>query len=292
MRFPLLAALAFAALPLMAKTLHVYVLTGQSNSLGAIKGNPADPKRMRPAPERVRFWQANFGDYNRVSPPHAPHWEKVRPQRAAQEVMGPEYGFAQAMEAANPWPGDTVAIIKASRDGGGNTLWRPGGEAYAAVTNAVASALAAVPKTAFDKVRIEALLYLQGESDKKREIPDAPKHFAALFENLRRDLPALTGANAKDMKAILGEPATWHGRDATFGGTTTRDGLKALADALETVGWVPTRDLPKITKGDQMGVHYDGNAQLTIGRRFAAEALRLSAAPAKKGQGRPSGARR
>lgn len=281
MRFPLFVAVSLMALPMAAKTLHVYVLTGQSNSLGAIKGNPAEPGRMLPAPERVRFWQANFGAYNRVAPAHVPRWEKVRPQRAAQEVMGPEYGFAQAMEAANPWPGDGIALVKASRDGGGNSHWAPGGEAYTAVTNAVASALTAVPRGEFEKVRVEALLYLQGESDKGAEVTAAPERFAALLNNLRRDLPALTGADAAGMRAVLGEPAHWHGRDTTVGGATTRDGLKALAEAREDIGWAPTRDLPKIPKGDSMGVHYDGNAQLTIGRRFAAEALKLRAAEGK-----------
>ena len=36
------AALFFAAVPVAAETFHVFVLTGQSNSLGAIKGNFAD----------------------------------------------------------------------------------------------------------------------------------------------------------------------------------------------------------------------------------------------------------
>ncbi len=271
----LLLALSCLGLTLSAKTLHLYVLTGQSNSLGAIKGNPAAPERLRPAPERLRLWQANFGSYNRVTPPHIPHWEKVRPQRAQQEVMGPEYGFAQAMEAANPWPGDGIALVKASRDGGGNTHWRAGGDAYTTLTNAVANAVAALPKGAYRKVRLEALLYLQGESDKGAEIPAAPERFAELLGNLRRDLPALTGADASAMKAVLCEPADWHGRDAAFRGTTTRAGLKALADARKDIGWVPTRDLPKIAHGDAMGVHYNGDAQITIGHRLAAEALRL-----------------
>lgn len=272
----LLLMLSLAAPALTGKTLHVYILTGQSNSLGAIKGNPAAPERLRPAPERLRFWQANFGSYNRVTPPHIPHWEKVRPQRAAQEVMGPEYGFAQALEAANPWPGDDIALIKASRDGGGNTHWLPGGDAYTAVTNAVTSAIAALPKETYDAVRLEALLYLQGESNKGDEISAAPKRFAALLDNLRRDLPPLTGADASSLKAVLCEPATWHGRDPLHNGVTTRDGLKALADAREDIGWVPTRDQPKITHGDAMGVHYNGDAQIVIGRRLAAEALRLA----------------
>ncbi|MFR4416275.1 MAG: hypothetical protein ACLT8E_02095 [Akkermansia sp.] len=42
------------------------------------------------------------------------------------------------------------------------------------------------------------------------------------------------------------------------------------------MGWVPTRDLAKITSGDNMGVHYDGKSQITIGARYAYEAARLA----------------
>lgn len=42
------------------------------------------------------------------------------------------------------------------------------------------------------------------------------------------------------------------------------------------MGWVPTRDLAKITSGDSMGVHYDGKSQITIGARYAYEAARLA----------------
>ena len=42
------------------------------------------------------------------------------------------------------------------------------------------------------------------------------------------------------------------------------------------MGWVPTRDLAKITSGDNMGVHYDGKSQITIGARYPYEAARLA----------------
>lgn len=51
---------------------------------------------------------------------------------------------------------------------------------------------------------------------------------------------------------------------------------KPLARANDNMGWVPTRDLAKITSGDNMGVHYDGKSQITIGARYAYEAARLA----------------
>ncbi|MEG1552829.1 MAG: sialate O-acetylesterase [Kiritimatiellia bacterium] len=269
----LLLTVCFGAL-LPAKTLHVYLLTGQSNSLGAIKGNHAEIVRMRPTPSKILFWQENFGSFVRTDPPHTPQWEKVRPQKAAHGgvVMGLEYGFAQRLEAQNVWPMDDIAIIKVSRDGGGNHYWMDGGEARTAVMAALNNALTRLPRR-YLSIRLEAVLYLQGESDKGEEITAAADRFCDFFEAVKTAFGRLPGADSSNAKAILGENATWFDRDTTEQGKTTRDELKALAERREEIGWVPTRDLTKIKTGDQMGVHYDGNAQLTIGQRFADEAL-------------------
>ena len=52
--------------------------------------------------------------------------------------------------------------------------------------------------------------------------------------------------------------------------------MKALAASRPSLGYAPTRDLPKLTAGDQMGVHYNGQSQIRIGARFAYEAARLA----------------
>lgn len=48
--------------------------------------------------------------------------------------------------------------------------------------------------------------------------------------------------------------------------------MKELAASRPSLGYAPTRDLPKLTAGDQMGVHYNGQSQISIGARFAYEA--------------------
>ena len=94
-------------------------------------------------------------------------------------------------------------------------------------------------------------------------------------------------------KAIIGENANWggrnetdaetgnitgglKGRDTTVQGKTTQQVMKSLAASRPGMGYVPTRDLPKLTAGDNMGVHYSGKAQISIGARFAYEAARLA----------------
>ena len=94
-------------------------------------------------------------------------------------------------------------------------------------------------------------------------------------------------------KAVLGENANWagknesdpetgnltgslEGRDTEVQGKTTRQVMKDLAESRPSLGYAPTRDLPKLTAGDQMGVHYSGQSQISIGARFAYEAARLA----------------
>ena len=272
------AALFFAAVPVAAETFHVFVLTGQSNSLGAIKGNFADAEKMRPAPAKVLFWHENFGSYCTGADSAA--WERVAPQREGDLVMGPEYGFARALESGVAKRCGLLprrcGILKVSRDGGGNAHWAaPRGEAYGKILAAAKRAFSALPALGFDAVEIEALLYLQGESDSPSEIPLAGTRVVALRENLLRDLCALRVDGLKRISAartalLVGEPANFFGKEkrAADGGTSAENLRKATRSA-RLAAWIPTRDLPKIAFGDNLGVHYDGNAQLVVGARFA-----------------------
>ena len=79
----LAAALISAA---EAKTLQLYILTGQSNSLGAVKGSPASVEMLEQykSDGSTKFWHNNFNkntgnsvDYN---PPPSSSWGSVAPQ--------------------------------------------------------------------------------------------------------------------------------------------------------------------------------------------------------------------
>lgn len=269
---------ALTCVPAAAKTFNVFILTGQSNSLGAIKGNDAYEERMVPAPKKVRFWHGNFGSY--CTGTSSVEWGRVEPQRESQTVMGPEYGFAQAFEADVAdevgFAPEDCGILKVARDGGGNSLWlAPDGDAFRQILVVAGRAFAALPKLGYDRVEVRALLYLQGESDSPEEIPFAGTRVAALRENLIRALAAkkiegIETISSRRMILLVGEPANFFGREARAAdGTTSQERLKKTAQNALRAAWIPTRDLPKITHGDALGVHYNGNAQITIGRRFA-----------------------
>ena len=127
-----------------AKELKIFLLTGQSNSLGAVKGSPASPELLKKyEPKETLYWHENFGQREGVFPGASTSWEQVRPAMPRYNgnlCMGPEYGFAFTLEK-NGWFKDVdVAVVKASRDGGDNSHWRKNGQAYRTLVQAVKNA--------------------------------------------------------------------------------------------------------------------------------------------------------
>lgn len=281
-----------------AKELKIFLLTGQSNSLGAVKGSPASPELLKKyEPKNTLYWHENFGQREGVFPGASTSWEQVRPAMPRYNgslCMGPEYGFAFTLEK-NGWFRDAdVAIVKASRDGGDNSHWQKNGQAYKALVQAVKNACAAVDKSKNSKVEFAGLLYLQGESNIGASVPESASRFLELLGNLAADLKPYGDTSALSaQRAVIGENANWagknesdpetgnvtgglEGRDTEVQGKTTHQVMKELAASRPSLGYAPTRDLPKLTAGDQMGVHYNGQSQISIGARFAYEAARLA----------------
>lgn len=281
-----------------AKELKIFLLTGQSNSLGAVKGSPASPELLKKyEPGKTLYWHENFGQREGAFPGASTSWEQVRPAMPRYNgslCMGPEYGFAFTLEKNGWFREADVAIIKASRDGGGNSHWQKNGQAYKALVQAVKNACAAVDRSTYTKVEFAGLLYLQGESNAGASVPESASRFVELLGNLAADLKPYGDTSAlAAQKAVIGENANWssrnesdpetgnvtgglEGRDTEVQGKTTHRLLKELAMSRPSLGYAPTRDLPKLTAGDKMGVHYSGRSQISIGARFAYEAARLA----------------
>lgn len=278
MKIRMLFTTAFATALSMAEALadtpatgrHIFLLTGQSNSLGAVKGSPASPELLAKYRSGAKMWNGNMVRDTGVCFEKNPTWQAVEPQLPmynGNNCMGPEYGFCHILERRAPkvFKGK-LGIIKASLDGGGNHFWLKGGKAYGSMISSINAAMKAQKGGT-----IEGLIYLQGESDVGEEVTLAGKRFQQLAANLKKDIPA---PNLHFY--IVGQPATWHGKDTTVNGATTAAGLAKMAEAhKKNTAWVHTRDLTKITRGDNMGVHYDGKSQITIGARFGYQILLL-----------------
>lgn len=302
---PLAAALFASA---EAKTLQLYILTGQSNSLGAVKGSPASSALLDQYKSNgsTRFWHNNFnkdsGNSVDYQPQASSSWGTVTPQvcgtaSSHYNCMGPEYGFAAMMERKGWSLGGTASgdadtgIVKASLDGGGYTYWNKGTKAYNTIINTIREACENALANGYDNVEIMGVMYLQGESNANGN--SIANSFLTFLDNLQADISrdGVDTTRLANHQAILGEQALWNTTNVTntatgdvtggFNGNegkagTTRDQQHALAQENENMGWVPTRDLAKITSGDNMGVHYNGKSQITIGARYAYEAAKLA----------------
>lgn len=295
--------------PLSAKTLHVYVLTGQSNSLGAVKGSPASAELQEQYStahtSNIQMWNGNvnkgrlyYDPCNLYEPNRA--WTTVAPQKPDGSLysntpcMGPEYGFSYMMTKKG-WQvneGSSIAIVKSSLDGGGNNYWlahssdshlrenpNQATPFYNQILDTVKEALNALDANAYDSIELSGLLYLQGESNNAAEANAAASRYSDLLVNLKTDLAA-QGYDADVLSKltvpfdhhVAGQSATWTGNAPDSGATpttVTAKNLYALSQSREDVGWIFTRDLTKITSGDTQGVHYDGKSQITIGARYA-----------------------
>lgn len=298
LRAALLAVLALGVLSPAAaadaKTLHLYVLTGQSNSLGAVKGDPL-PTDMLQAystataadADGILMWNGNMSgsvsanepSKNLVVPDEGKTWQTIAPQLPSytNNCMGPEFGFAHMMQRKgwNVGTGDDIAVIKASRDGGGNDQWVKGQSLYNLLLNSVMTALSRAD-AGYTTLQLDGLMYLQGESN--GTAAGADTKFQQFVRDLRSDISAQLATEAysglagrvtvKLGETVVGEPASW-GSQGNGTVNATASALYGMAQSTDGTGYVFTRDLDKITSGDSMGVHYDGGSQLTIGARYA-----------------------
>ena len=266
-------------------TMHLYILTGQSNSLGSVKGNPAPADLFAHYASGGLLYNGNMhkGGSRYVADPD---WKivDVQPRGEGDDsfaVTGPEYVFEYLM-LKNGWFSDTpskdsLGVIKASLDGGGDEYWVKDGanSNYGVILDTVRKGYEEAEAMGYANVTIDGLLYLQGESNGHGgELVQT--RYTTFLANLKADLEEAGIDTTKILfgeHSVLGEPATWGqtdtsvGNEKTAGDTHTQ--LENLAKATEGIDFVYTRDLDKITSGDNMGVHYNGEAQITIGARYA-----------------------
>ena len=250
--------------------LEVFVLTGQSNSLGTT----ADPKESdispgtHPADRHVKFLWANRstrgGDGHAVlygtSDGQITTLRMQQGEGSNPAFWGPEFGFARGLYERGH---RDIMIVKASRGGGGNSFWVKGSRddhMYRHVVGTVHAALAALPEgTDYD---ISALLYLQGESDSPSEADLAGQRLANLAENLRRNLP-----RASNLRVIIaGIAPSGQKHDLV------RAKHAALARRDPAIAYFDNTDLHP---GLYDRLHFNKAAKLIVGRRFANAWLRL-----------------
>ncbi len=259
----LLAAgmLAFTGI-VEAAHIKLFVLTGQSNSLGTTNAGESDPTPgSDPADLHIRFFWHNWADATTSLGDSGGVFTALQSQQGgfysgSATHWGPEINFGRTLYRAGV---RNFGIIKVSRGGGGNSFWLKGSaddHMYQHVVEAVTNATATLT-AAGHTFEVAGLLYLQGESDSTTEAAAAGTRFKMLVDNLRVDLP-----NAGSLHGLIGGIAA-----AGATRDTVRANHKAIADSTSYIDYFSNLDLQSWTAADAL--HFNKVAKLRIGERYA-----------------------
>ncbi len=267
--------------PAPAKTLRLFVLTGQSNSLGTpstTETNMVLPRiGAHLADTNVPFFWDNTADNTPAGDAalgdSGGQWTNICPQLGGYYAFsvdhwGPEVGFARMLWDAGY---RDFAVVKSSRGGGGNSFWcktNADHYMYSKVVNTVSNAVQTLP-TGYTNFEMVGLLYLQGESDSAAEAAIADVRFNMLLTNLQTELP-----NAVGMKAVFGEIAS----DTSGNRLTVSQKQSALAASRADIGYASSAGLA-YQNVDGLNLHYNADSLVIMGERMAQEALLAGTLP-------------
>lgn len=296
LRTAVLAALA-AWIPSAAagEDLHLYILTGQSNSQGAIYHTELPQSTLDAYHSDAVLWDGNISGY-RNNPPtmsvQDPAWGAMQMQFIdygsgnSMNLMGPEYGFSymtqKLQEKGVLTGGGQLGVIKTTLNGGGNGYWKDGAATYTAMVKSMQDAiLAAAQSGQYNSITVDGLLYLQGESngtDGAAAGTEYKKMVADLSGKLttwvaEQKAAGTIGNNVNIQFAdntVMGRPS----QDASgtiaaqmaVAQTTQPDGTVLTNTDGNGIGYVQTTDLGRASSST---IHFDAEAQLTIGARYA-----------------------
>ena len=241
---------------------RLFVLTGQSNSLGTTNAGEADPSPgSDPADDHILFYWHNRADPVQSLGSSCGQFTSLKPQQGgyyagSETHWGPEINFGRMLYRAGV---RNFGIIKCSRGGGGNSSWNKESADHHMYTHVVQTVTAAcsVLSAAGHTSEIAGLLYLQGESDEGDEAAAAGARLERLVDNLRSDLP-----NAAGMHAVIGGIAAAGARR-----DTVRLHQQAVGESCRYIDYFSNLDLQGWTAADNL--HFNKEAKLRIGERFA-----------------------
>lgn len=251
-----------AAMRASADHYKLFILTGQSNSLGTTNGGETDlSPGSDPADPRIKFWWHNVAGATTSIGDSGGLFKTLQAQQGGYYAgsathWGPEINFGRTLYRAGV---RNFGIIKASRGGGGNSFWLKAAtdhHMYTHVVNTVNAATATLTANG-DTFEIIGLLYLQGESDSATEAAAAGANFKTLVDNLRVDLP-----NASNLFGMVGGiAASGSTRD------TVRANQTAIGSSTSYIDAFSNLDLQSWTAADAL--HFNKAAKLRIGERYA-----------------------
>ena len=260
-----------------AAELNVYILTGQSNSLGTTNLETSPGPGVHMADSQTDFFWANAagGSSSNIAYPPAlssssdgliTDLQVQGGEGGNLTFWGPEFGFARRLYDAGE---RNFLVVKASKGGGLNTFWdkttfdtnNNSGHMWGHLRDTVDSALENVINNG-DSFNIKGLMYLQGESNNSTGAAASGQLLRDLIGNLQTHVNSQYPNTADNMFTVIGEIAA---STSNANRNLTTQQQMQLAASSSAIEFVTTRDLP--LKSD--GIHFGRDAKLTIGRRFA-----------------------
>lgn len=260
---PVFALFAFAsslavALPALTESpaepppksqFHLYLLLGQSNMAG--RGVVGEQDKT-PHP-RVLMLHTNGTWQIAVEP--------VTHDKPALLGVGPGLAFGKVMAERNP--GVAIGLVPCAYGGSPLERWQKGGDLYAQAVER--ARLAAQSGT------LRGVLWHQGESDSKPGLAETyGERLAQMIRDLRADL------GQPDLPFVAGQLGEFlHTRQTNNvpEALIVNEAIAQLPKQVSHAGFVKSKGLGH--KGDQL--HFNTAAQHKLGRRFAAEMLRVQA---------------
>jgi len=239
-----------------AETIDVVLLAGQSNMAG--NAPLADvPAEFKQPPQQVVLQSSGKSE--------------IIGSRAS---FGPEIGFSKAISAARPK--QQVLLVKHAKGGTSLAGWAPKWEKEKLASKYDASA-GPLYRTLLDqyqaaiagkKVRLTAILWMQGESDSRYPAlgPHYYDNLKTLIEAFRRDLK---DPNLPFLMGHVNTPADMLDDDKKSTKfrfiSNVRAAQEKAVKEIPNVYLIETDDLSK----QKDRIHYDAKGQLELGKRFA-----------------------
>jgi len=244
------AAAPSVRLPVKEK-LQLYLLMGQSNMAGRGKIGSED---QTPNPRVLVFtlagkWEAAV--------------EPITRDKPAMLGVGPGLAFGKAL--AEKAPGVTIGLVPCAFGGTPLQRWQRGGDLY---SNAVHRA-----KLGLRDGTLRGILWHQGESD-SGTVTNANSYgdrLAGMIRDIRADLAS------PDLPFVAGQVGEFlydRGPERSPYARVVNAALAELPSKVPGTACAPSKGLQH--KGDQL--HFDAASQRELGRRYAAEMLRLQSA--------------
>jgi hypothetical protein len=237
-------------LPMKAK-LQLYLLMGQSNMAGRGELGPED---KTPHPHVLVFTQEDKW---------APAVEPVTHDKPGMLGVGPGLAFGKAMAGNDP--GVTIGLVPCAFGGSSLKRWQRGGNLY---SNAVHRA-----QLAMREGTLKGIIWHQGESDAgiATNANSYGDRLGQMIQDIRADL------GSPDLPFVVGQIGEFlydRGPEHSPYARVVNAALAALPETVPSTACVLSKGLKE--KGDVL--HFDAASQRELGRRYAAEMIRLQAA--------------